>query len=395
MSTIDQAFVQAFARRNRNKQTATQVPAADAGIHVDPSVSQSTQMWIDPIENTMHRADPATSIPRPSSETPEAASHIPPHVNQHGHTAYAYAPKPANSVAAPAPKPTPAPVQTPPPAIGNPPFNPTLPAEHGSQVVHRRFDQPAGQTLHSYREQTAPQAPETAPQVPETVPAANDPKQSVVAKDPLQPIWEVDAFDIPSSIADLFFEERLFELVAKRIHDAVNEGLQSLIVTSTKAGEGRSTIAIGMAMAAAASGLHVALVDGDVEDPTLADDLRLDIEFGWLEAARGGLPLSQIAIYSIEDSVTLIPMMPRPTVAAGPSITEVKELIADLDDQFDLVIIDGPSGDMPLIEQYSAMVDSGIIAWDKSRTDLNTINELSSRMQQAGISGVGIVENFS
>ena len=148
-------------------------------------------------------------------------------------------------------------------------------------------------------------------------------------------------------------------------------------------------------MAAAASGLHVALVDGDVEDPTLADDLRLDIEFGWLEAARGGLPLSQIAIYSIEDSVTLIPMMPRPTATTGPSITEVKKLIADLDDQFDLVIIDGPSGDMPLIEQYSAMVDSGIIAWDKSRTDLNTINELSSRMQQAGISGVGIVENFS
>ena len=390
MSTIDQAFVQAFARRNRNKQTATQMPAADVGIQVDPSVSQSTQIWIDPIENTMHRADPATSIPRPSSDAPEAASHIPPHVNQHGHTAYAYATKPANSVAAPAPMPTPAPVpvQTPPPAIGNPAFDPTLPAEHSSQVVHRRFDQPAGQSLRSHREPTAPQAPETTP-------AANDPKQSVTAKDPLQPIWEVDAFDIPSSIADLFFEERLFELVAKRIHDAVNEGLQSLIVTSTKAGEGRSTIAIGMAMAAAASGLHVALVDGDVEDPTLADDLRLDIEFGWLEAARGGLPLSQIAIYSIEDSVTLIPMMPRPTATTGPSITEVKKLIADLDDQFDLVIIDGPSGDMPLIEQYSAMVDSGIIAWDKSRTDLNTINELSSRMQQAGISGVGIVENFS
>ncbi len=390
MSTIDQAFVQAFARRNRNKQTATQMPAADVGIQVDPSVSQSTQIWIDPIENTMHRADPATSIPRPSSDAPEAASHIPPHVNQHGHTAYAYATKPANSVAAPAPMPTPAPVpvQTPPPAIGNPAFDPTLPAEHSSQVVHRRFDQPAGQSLHSHREPTARQAPETTP-------AANDPKQSVTAKDPLQPIWEVDAFDIPSSIADLFFEERLFELVAKRIHDAVNEGLQSLIVTSTKAGEGRSTIAIGMAMAAAASGLHVALVDGDVEDPTLADDLRLDIEFGWLEAARGGLPLSQIAIYSIEDSVTLIPMMPRPTATTGPSITEVKKLIADLDDQFDLVIIDGPSGDMPLIEQYSAMVDSGIIAWDKSRTDLNTINELSSRMQQAGISGVGIVENFS
>ena len=286
------------------------------------------------------------------------------------------------------PTPAPVPVQTPPPAIGNPAFDPTLPAEHSSQVVHRRFDQPAGQSLHSHREPTARQAPETTP-------AANDPKQSVTAKDPLQPIWEVDAFDIPSSIADLFFEERLFELVAKRIHDAVNEGLQSLIVTSTKAGEGRSTIAIGMAMAAAASGLHVALVDGDVEDPTLADDLRLDIEFGWLEAARGGLPLSQIAIYSIEDSVTLIPMMPRPTATTGPSITEVKKLIADLDDQFDLVIIDGPSGDMPLIEQYSAMVDSGIIAWDKSRTDLNTINELSSRMQQAGISGVGIVENFS
>lgn len=390
MSTIDQAFVQAFARRNRNKQTATQMPAADVGIQVDPSVSQSTQIWIDPIENTMHRADPATSIPRPSSDAPEAASHIPPHVNQHGHTAYAYATKPANSVAAPAPMPTPAPVpvQTPPPAIGNPAFDPTLPAEHSSQVVHRRFDQPAGQSLHSHREPTARQAPETTP-------AANDPKQSVTAKDPLQPIWEVDAFDIPSSIADLFFEERLFELVAKRIHDAVNEGLQSLIVTSTKAGEGRSTIAIGMAMAAAASGLHVALVDGDVEDPTLADDLRLDIEFGWLEAARGGLPLSQIAIYSIEDSVTLIPMMPRPTATTGPSITEVKKLIADLDDQFDLVIIDGPSGDMPLIEQYSAMVDSGIIAWDKSRTDLNTINELSSRMQQAGVSGVGIVENFS
>ncbi|MEM8667586.1 MAG: division plane positioning ATPase MipZ [Planctomycetota bacterium] len=210
---------------------------------------------------------------------------------------------------------------------------------------------------------------------------------------PFQPVWEVDVFDIPRVVADLFFDGELFQQIAERMGEAVNTGLNSVLVTSAQPGEGRSSIAIGIAMAAAAAGIRVALVDADTEKPTLAEDLRLDLQYGWVDTIRGGLPISEVAVHAVEDGVTLIPLM-QPNGPTAGTAEEVAQLLKALRNRFELVVVDGPAEMSQAVLAFADSVDTAIVVRDTARTDARMINEYSYRLREAGIQGVGIVENF-
>ncbi len=386
MSSFDQAFVKAFARRNRSAVTEsrqTQRQSKQAGsaptinpidepgsLKVDRSVANSAQVWIDPIEDQIARADSADpAVPKPhldpvsdpvtthrSTMDEQTASSL-----QHIHTAYA--------------------------------------------TAHCRRDCRSDSTNASSRSRASESRsiecdpPQDVQQpAPIGVPNARiDPPSARVNEPhtftPIQAVWEVDVFDVPATVADLFFEGSLFQQIAERMSDAVSSGLNSILVTSTKAGEGRSSVAIGLAMAAAAAGIRVALVDADTEDPTLADDLRLDLEYGWVDTVRGGLPIKEVAVHAVEDGVTLIPLMP-PHGRTAATAFEVVQLAELLKNKFELVVIDGPAGNSPNIHQCASVVDSAVIVRDASRTDTLAINEFSYRLRESGVQGVGIVENF-
>jgi len=211
---------------------------------------------------------------------------------------------------------------------------------------------------------------------------------------PFQAVWEVDVLDVPTTVADLFFEGRLFQQIAERMSDAIDSGLNSVIVTSAQPGEGRSTVAIGLAMAAAAAGKRVALVDANLELPKLADELRLELQYGWVDTIRAGLPIKEVAVHAVEDGVTLIPLMP-PKGKNTATGYEVVQLVDLLKDKFELIIIDGPTSQSSQIHQCASAVDSAIIVRDMTRTDTLAINEFSYRLRESGIQGVGVVENFT
>ncbi|MDB4532998.1 P-loop NTPase, partial [bacterium] len=211
---------------------------------------------------------------------------------------------------------------------------------------------------------------------------------------PFQAVWEVDVLDVPTMVADLFFEGRLFQQIAERMSDAIESGLNSVLVTSTKAGEGRSSVAVGLAMAAAAAGKRVALVDANVEQPNLADELRLELQYGWVDTIRAGLPIREVAVHAVEDGVTLIPLLP-PRGKNAATGHEVAQLVELLKEKFELIILDGPTSQSSQIQQCASAVDSAIIVRDMTRTDTLAINEFSYRLRESGVQGVGVVENFS
>ncbi|MFK8115487.1 MAG: cellulose synthase operon protein YhjQ/BcsQ [Rubripirellula sp.] len=405
MSSNDQAFVKAFSRRNRpersgrpqatadvEKQVVAPVPeiqriqrpASEPGsLTVDQSVADSTQVWVDPIEDQVVRADVSTTdVPKPHLDlaSPQAPERKPSTPNddqpvvrslQHIHTAYATSYTDVSPVSLPQRVPTEAermPRET-------TPAPETVPAEEVPDVTQFA------------KEET----PEVAPVVEHVVETSPLPTEEYA---PFQSAWEVDVFDVPTNVADLFFEGKLFQQIADRMSEAVASGLKTVLVTSTASGEGRSSVAIGMAMAAAAAGIHVALVDADTADPTLANDLRLDLEYGWVDTIRGGLPIREVAVHAVDDGVTLIPLMP-PHGRTEATPFEVIQLIDLLKNKFELVIIDGPAGTSTGLHQCASAVDSAIIVRDTTSTGTLAISEFSYRLQEAGVSGVGVVENFA
>lgn len=434
MSTLDQAFVKAFAR-NRQPQsgdraatdrsaemtkTAVEVTKSTAAgrqtesdhkpngsLVVDPSVAGSAIVWIDEHEGQQMRADMAASptVPRPQiADRPETltAPDAPGGVEE----AAAFPPQTFRvDPAHPEPASDPRHLRK-----RDVPANATdnrngADAERGT---------PPGDVSAELPDDKVPGAEVSGDKVPggdvpggvgqapghldDALESSGDPasdksgttRESAAAAFPA--VWEVDHFDMPAIVTDLFLGGFVADDLAQRMSTAVDQGLRSVLVSSVRPGEGRSTVAIGIAMSIAAVGYRVALVDADGANPTLADDLRLDIEYGWVDAQRGGLPIEEVAVRSLGDGVTLIPLMP-PNGDTSATADEISELIEPLKRCFDLVVIDGPAGASPVSTGTRAF-DTTLVVRDVTSTDGAEIEELSKQLRGRGVQGVGVIENF-
>lgn len=406
MSSMNQAFVKAFSRRHatEDKQQATTLPVAATPqpgvLKVDPSVADLAAVWVDDKDAEIARADVAESGLRKPHVGPGDASvretvaasetSLDERLEslQQVHTAYANSSLSQELAQA---------VQWPATA----PDSREAPGNVDVPVVETRIDPPVTRTTTA---QPGPPTDDQDASTPEPIdPVDETPaiaetmvgEESVSAAESFRAAWEVDVFDIPNTVADLFFDGQLFQQIAERMLDAVNAGLGTVMVTSVRGGEGRSSVAIGMSMAAAAAGLRVALVDGDCHNPTLCEILRLELEHGWIDCIRRGLPIKEVAVHAIEDGVTLIPLMAPDGQVGTASAGETTQLIERLQEYFDLVIVDGPAGSSSDIDQCGGSIDSAVIVCNPSRTGADEIQDIASRLSVAGVLGIGIVENFT
>ncbi|MEL7334976.1 MAG: hypothetical protein AAFN70_02105 [Planctomycetota bacterium] len=220
--------------------------------------------------------------------------------------------------------------------------------------------------------------------------------------EPLQPAWQVPKFDLPGHVDELFMDSPLLHQIGNPLSDAAKGGMRCVLVTSAFRGEGRTTVTIGIALAAAASGMRVGIIDADTRqdvDPdddngSLADCLNLDLEMGWNDAITQNLPLDECCVHSQSDGVTLLPLLPpKPDSIANGA--QLQTTIEQLKYQFDLLLIDtaalSQSGNALLPQRW---VDAAIIVRDTRVTndlaDQNAIAMLRSR----GIAGIGHVAAF-
>ena len=362
MSTLDQAFVKAFARRQTPSATgddgrdgggsehrpvaATEPPTGKGMLAVDPSVSGSAFVWIDEAEQTAFRPDrpsatglehPGAGLVRPRAPGPAGTEDVARGIGERS-------------------------------GIG-----PTAEVGPATAAVLYRFD-------------PAHIEPEPADESPA------EPAEELSSAEPAFPaVWEVDAFDMPGPVMEWFATGVTAADLGRRMSEAVGQGLRSVLLTSVLPGEGRSSVAIGLAAAAAATGLRVALLDADPKAPTLADDLRLDVEYGWIDAVRGGLPVEEVAIHSLQDRLTFIPLLP-PNGDTAATAAEVELVVDQLRERFDLVVIDGPT-EAGVVVDHSLAIDTALIVRDVRQSSVPQVNRLSYRLRERGIQGVGVVEN--
>ncbi len=214
------------------------------------------------------------------------------------------------------------------------------------------------------------------------------------------PVWEVDNFHWPDVCLDLLQQSgEQMDAVAENLSSACEEGLQVLAVTSPEGGEGRTTIACCLAMLAGSRGLNVAIVDADLEHPTLALQTNLELDQDWRSAVQHQIPLEEIAVHSIDDQVTLVPLVaPVEHAEISTDDNRIASMFQELSESFDLVIADmGPmSSPRSLV---STMGEHGIISAvvsvvNRQETAAEQIEACIRRVRQSGIVSIGLVENF-
>jgi Mrp family chromosome partitioning ATPase len=206
--------------------------------------------------------------------------------------------------------------------------------------------------------------------------------------------WEVDAFDFPEQVAELFFGDQFFRSIARHMRESVDAGLGSVLVTSLESGNGRSTVAIGTALAAAATGLRVALVDVDIDAPDLSEQLRLETTVDWISALRNGQSLEQAAIASLEDGVTFLPLVDSFDRKTPITSLELDQLRDQITAGFDLVVFDGSPVKSWTSLHLARGVDSSLIVRDVRSASQQDVNAAAELLRRHGVRGIGVIENF-
>lgn len=124
---------------------------------------------------------------------------------------------------------------------------------------------------------------------------------------------------------------------------STNEGLpQSLLVTSSRPSEGKSTTALALARSFAHLGLRVLLVDSDLRNPSLHRVLSLNNSVG-LSNFLTGEELDAVMQTVGEPAMAVVPCGPLPPnpaeLLAG---ARFPQLLEEAKARFDLLVIDGP-----------------------------------------------------
>lgn len=140
---------------------------------------------------------------------------------------------------------------------------------------------------------------------------------------------------------------------------STNEGLpHSLLITSGRPSEGKSTTALALARSFAHLGLRVLLVDSDLRNPSLHRLLSLGNSVGFSNFLTGE-DLDAVTQSISEPAMTVVtcgPLPPNPAeLLAGPRFPQ---LLEEAKARFDLIVIDGPPviglADAPIIASRAA-----------------------------------------
>lgn len=132
----------------------------------------------------------------------------------------------------------------------------------------------------------------------------------------------------------------------------VDKPARIILITSSKAGEGKSSVAQALARVTAQAGKDVLLLDTDLRKPTVADTFGITPGIGLTQVLYGAAPLER-AIYKTETpGLFVIPAgdeTPYPSEAL--SSKRMVDILTDLAEKF-VVIIDSP----PLLPVTDAQI---------------------------------------
>jgi succinoglycan biosynthesis transport protein ExoP len=167
------------------------------------------------------------------------------------------------------------------------------------------------------------------------------------------------------------------------------------VISSSIPGEGKSTIAINLAMSLADSGSRVILVDADLRRPSIAEYLGIE----------GGVGLTTVLIgrAEVEDVVqplgkTALDLLPAGQIPPNPSellgSMAMADLLEQLSGSYDMVLLDSP----PLLPVTDAVVLSNLaggalVVVGADRIHRPQLQQSLESLETAGAHLFGIVIN--
>jgi capsular exopolysaccharide synthesis family protein len=188
----------------------------------------------------------------------------------------------------------------------------------------------------------------------------------------------------------------------------VSRDIRSVLITSASPGDGKSTVSLNLAAAAANSGDRVLLIEADLRNPNLSQTLGLEGFQGGLTSVLAG-PRYSLADAAVTASAQGWAASSRgatfdaiPAGAIPPNPTEMlesprmRELLTVAQNEYDFVVIDTApvsivSDAVPLLTQVSGVVVVSALGTNTG----DAVRRLGERLQHLRAPVLGVVANFA
>jgi capsular exopolysaccharide synthesis family protein len=171
--------------------------------------------------------------------------------------------------------------------------------------------------------------------------------------------------------------------------------LRTLVLTSTEAGEGKSTTAANLAVSFAQQGIRVLLIDGDLRRPTLHRIFGITKIPGLSDLVLERATVSEVVRPTSAPGLFVVPsgvLPPNPgEMVAG---TRMRSAIQQLRGDFDIVIFDTP----PVLAATEGPVlavraDAAILVLRAAHTDRRAAQLAVRQLRTVGANVIGVVLN--
>ncbi|MFI5456868.1 MAG: polysaccharide biosynthesis tyrosine autokinase [Isosphaerales bacterium] len=173
----------------------------------------------------------------------------------------------------------------------------------------------------------------------------------------------------------------------------------TLLVTSAKAGEGKSTTALNLAAACAMAGERTLLLDIDLRRPSLADvfiedETALEVH-GLVDVLRGELPWQRTVRHTEIPNLDFIPTGDTRAIPIEILGTlELRQLLIALSHHYDRVVLDGPAVlGLADCRVLGRIVDGSVLVVRSGSHQLMTLHRAKAMLEQSHVSIAGVVFN--
>lgn len=199
------------------------------------------------------------------------------------------------------------------------------------------------------------------------------------------------AFARPETAGADAYRRLRTNLVATSSHAS----MRTLVVTSPQEGEGKSVTVINLAVVAAEAGARVLLIDANLRTPRVAAYTGLPDGAGLSTALTDDVPVADLVQALIPDALDVLtsgPIPQHPSALLGSP--ELQALLPELEDRYDIVLIDSSalstSAD-PLLLAPSA---SGVIVVSSASVSRRArVQEAISALDRVDATVTGVVLN--
>lgn len=171
------------------------------------------------------------------------------------------------------------------------------------------------------------------------------------------------------------------------------DGPNIFVISSSAPGEGKTTTATNLALAMAETGLKVALVDGDLRRPRVADYMNIEGAVGLTDVLIGRAEVSDVLQRWGRTQLYVLPagkVPPNPSELLGSEAMD--QTLSVLSSNVDIVVVDAP----PLMMVTDAavigdMADGVVLVAAAGATKKQGLEAAATSLETAGVALRGIV----